>query len=327
MPRLHGFDYKRPYFYMVTLKGGGEAPLRTHPFSAVSEDGRIVENAVTAAFERAIAAFPRQWPWVESFEPHVIMPDHLHLMVKLGGHGAPGGPPARPVHLGTLVGQLKKRLRAAYWEVVRPGLPAGIPPDVFDRDWHDWIVKKPGQLAAFRRYILENPARHARRRAHRRYFTQAREIDVGGSRFWAYGNEALLELPAIVAIQGHRRPREPAPDAPPGNTREALLTAAGRIGPGGAGMSTFLSALEKEAGNAIAKAGGSLILLAAQGFAPRWHPPEKQERLCAAGRLLCLTPYAPQTDRLPKQEMHIRAHDLAAWALSHSHAQLEAWPE
>ena len=29
----------------------------------------------------------------------------------------------------------------------------------FERDWHDWIVKKEGQLAAFTRYIRENPYR------------------------------------------------------------------------------------------------------------------------------------------------------------------------
>ena len=44
-------------------------------------------------------------------------------------------------------------------------------------------------------------------------------------------------------------------------TAAALLAAASRIGPGGAGLSTFLSPLEKEAGNAIVKAGGALIVL------------------------------------------------------------------
>ena len=32
-------------------------------------------------------------------------------------------------------------------------------------------------------------------------------------------------------------------------------------------------------------AGGALIVLSMQGFAERWHPSEKQERLCAAGRM------------------------------------------
>ena len=109
-------------------------------------------------------------------------------------------------------------------------------------------------------------------------------------------------------------------------TAAALLAAAARIGPGGAGLSTFLSPLEKEAGNAIVKAGGALIVLSMQGFGERWHPGEKQERLCAAGRMLYLSPYEPQGAKLDKREMHIRAHALVDWALGHSHDHLEAWP-
>ena len=356
MGRLPGFDYKRPFFYMVTLKalppqkraasrpgsaGGPPGP----PFSAIAPDGRILSNPITEAFERVLAAFPKQWPWVASFSPHAIMPDHLHLMVKLGGSRAAGAAPAKPVALGTLIGQLKKHLRAAYWEVVQGGLPAvgaqvgagtAKPPDIFEPDFHDWIVKKEGQLAAFRTYILENGPRAARRRANRQYFTRARQIDFRGSRYWAYGNEALLELPAIVAIKGHRRPmggREATLQDPGGREtalqnlgREGLLAAASRIGPGGAGLSTFLSPLEKEAGNAILKAGGSLIVLSMEGFPERWHPSEKQERWCAAGRMLYLSPFEPRAAKLTRQEMHMRAHALVDWALEHSQKQLEAWP-
>ena len=62
------------------------------------------------------------------------------------------------------------------------------------------------------------------------------------------------------------------------------------------------------------------------GFGERWHPTEKQERLCAEGRMLYLSPYAPQAARLDKKEMFIRAHSLVDWALMHSHYKLEAWP-
>ena len=107
---------------------------------------------------------------------------------------------------------------------------------------------------------------------------------------------------------------------------DALCAAVSRIGPGGAGLSTFLSPLEKEAGNEIIKAGGALIILSMEGFAPRWHPSEKQERLCAAGRMLYLSPYEPRAAKLTRQEMHVRAHELVDWALAHSHEHLEAWP-
>ena len=340
MGRLPGFDYKRPFFYMVTLKGlppqqRGASPFPGFaggppgpPFSILSPDGQIIPNAITEAFEQAIAAFPEQWPWVESFSPHVIMPDHLHLMVKLGGKGAAGAAPAKPVALGTLIGQLKKHLRAAYWKVVQGGLPAAGAklPDIFVPDFHDWIVKKEGQLAAFRTYIHENGPRAARRSANRQFFTKARQIDFQNRRYWAYGNEALLELPVIVAIKGHRRPIVGREAAMQNLDRTGLLEAVSRIGPGGAGLSTFLSPLEKEAGNEILRAGGSLIVLSMEGFSERWHPTEKQERWCAAGRMLYLSPFEPRAAKLTRQEMHIRAHALVDWAMEHSQAHLEAWP-
>ena len=76
----------------------------------------------------------------------------------------------------------------------------------------------------------------------------------------------------------------------------------------------------------LAVAPGALIVLSMQGFGERWHPGEKQERLCAAGRMLYLSPYEPQGAKLDKREMHIRAHALVDWALGHSHDHLEAWP-
>jgi len=348
MGRLPGFDYKRPFFYMVTVKRRDGAAVE--PFSAIAADGRIVASAITEAFLRVIEAFHETWYCIEPIRYFVIMPDHLHLIIKVREI-------EKRVSLAVVVRQLIKALDRAYWAVAGaerlpqrpagsdaerlPQSPAGGGPGVvlhdslresiFAFDWHDWIVKKSGQLAAFRKYIAENGTRAARRRAARQFFTRAREIAFQGRRYWAYGNEALLELPVIVAIKGHRRPLAGlvVPEAHPQaqlRGSEALCAAASRIGPGGAGLSTFLSPLEKEAGNEIIKAGGALIILSMEGFTPRWHPSEKQERLCAAGRMLYLSPYEPRTAKLTRQEMHVRAHELVDWALAHSHEHLEAWP-
>ena len=361
MGRLPGFDYKRPFFYMVTItrrEGAAEAP-----FSAIAADGRIVPSAITEAFQQVIAMFHETWYCIEPIRYSVIMPDHLHLIIKVREI-------ERRVSLAVVVRQLIKALDRAYWAVAGAERllqdpagggaerlqqdpagggaecllqdPAGggrgvvlhdsLRESIFAFEWHDWIVKKSGQLAAFRKYIAENGPRAARRRAARQFFTRAREIAFHGRRYWAYGNEALLELPVIVAIKGHRRPLAGGPAAPESQLRnrflgsEALCAAVSRIGPGGAGLSTFLSPLEKKAGNEIIKAGGALIILSMEGFAPRWHPSEKQERLCAAGRMLYLSPYEPRAAKLRREEMHVRAHELVDWALAHSHAHLEAWP-
>ena len=316
MGRLPGFDYKRPFFYMVTVKRRDGAAAA--PFSAIAADGRIVASAITEAFLRVIEAFHEKWYCIEPIRYFVIMPDHLHLIIKVREI-------EKRVSLAVVVRQLIKALDRAYWAVAGAERllqnPAGggsgvvlhdsLRESIFAFDWHDWIVKKGGQLAAFRKYIAENGTRAARRRAARQFFTRAREIAFQGMRYWAYGNEALLELPVIVAIKGHRRPLAGlvAPEAHPQGHLRGIL-----------------SPLEKGAGNEIIKAGGALIILSMEGFAPRWHPSEKQERLCAAGRMLYLSPYEPRAAKLTRQEMHVRAHELVDWALAHSHEHLEAWP-
>ena len=111
MGRLRGFDYKSPYFYMVTLK-------RLKGLAAFSEIGPngLVENAITRAFTAAIRGFHLKWRCCEEISPFVIMPDHLHLLFKIRAI------PDR-VALGRLVYPLEKELAEAYWRVVGAGKP------------------------------------------------------------------------------------------------------------------------------------------------------------------------------------------------------------
>lgn len=294
MVRLRGFDYKSPYFYMVTLK-------RLKGLAAFSEigPGGLVENAVTRAFKAAIRDFRSRWRCCEEISPFVIMPDHLHLLIKIRAT------PDR-VALGVLVSQLSKELRRAYWQVVADDAAMGRtpPPDIFEKAWHDWIVKKEGQLAAFRRYVRENPERAALRRANAHYFRQVAPVEFLGRRWFAYGNRALLGLPVFVPFKGHRATAEGSPEW---NT---LVEAASRIGPGGAGVSTFMSPLEKACGNAIARAGGGLVVLSPEGFGPRWHPPREKERFCAAGRMLFLSLYEATPRQPARKELYDRCHEM-----------------
>lgn len=312
MGRLKSFDYKSPYYYMVTLK-------RLDGLRAFSEigPGGLVENAITRAFREAIGSFHLKWRCCEEISPFAIMPDHIHLLVKIRAI------PER-VALGVLVSQLAKALRRAYWQVVAAdaatgktptasqsgakgpasGASAPPPPDIFAPDWHDWIVKKTGQLAAFRRYIRENPARAWQRRANARYFARVAPVDFLGRRWFAYGNRAILDLPVLTPFKGHRATADGSPEW------LAQLEAASRIGPGGAGISTFMSPLEKACGNAIAKAGGKLIVLSPEGFGPRWHPTRQKERLCAQGRMLFLSLYEPMARQPTRRELYDRCHEM-----------------
>ena len=326
MSRLFNFDYKSPYFYMVTLK---RLP-GISDFSMIGEDGRLVKNAITEAFEKAISTFHQKWRCIEEISPFVVMPDHIHLMIKIKAT------PDR-VALGVIMSQLAKALRGEYWRIVAadaatrntlsiapvdrearsnvwsvaqgvaPAASAaglGAPRDIFEKEWHDWIVKRDGQLATFRRYILENPMRAAMRRKNAQFFSSARRVSFLGREWFAYGNAEILRLPELVPIKGHRT-------TPPGSPEwNALLAAATRIGPGGAGVSTFMSPLEKACGNAIAKAGGRWIVLSPEGFSARWHPPREKERFCAQGRMLFLSLYESSSRKPTRKMLDERCHEM-----------------
>ena len=358
MSRLFNFDYKSPFFYMVTLK---RLP-GISDFSRIGEDGRLVPNAITDAFEKTISTFHRKWRCIEEISPFVVMPDHIHLMIKIKAT------PDR-VALGVIVSQLAKALRGEYWRIVAAdaatrntlgvapatrsarsvaqgvapadrevrsnvlsvaqgvapadrdarsnvlGVAQGVAPaasaaghgpprDIFEKEWHDWIVKRDGQLATFRRYIRENPMRAAMRRKNAQFFGNARRVSFLGREWFAYGNTEILRLPELVPIKGHRTTPFGSPEW------NALLATASRIGPGGAGVSTFMSPLEKACGNAIAKAGGKWIVLSPEGFSTRWHPPREKERFCAQGRMLFLSLYEASTRKPTRKMLYDRCHEM-----------------
>ena len=340
MKRLKGFDYSKPYFYMVTLK----RVKGLRPFCEITKEkeppkdakGRVrylVANELTAAFARVIREFHTKWWGLWPIDCFIVMPDHIHLLIHIKDTGD-------QLALGKYVYQLMKALAVVYWKTlggwdrpdstqmksgtssdlgvvlpapsgnIPPPAPSGKLPPIFARDWHDWIVKKDGQLAAFTRYIRENPERAWLRQQNRQYFGKVHKVNFLGHEWFAYGNLAILELPVLKAVKGHRATKHGSSEW------QAMVEDCARIGPGGAGVGTFMSPLEKECGNAIAAAGGKWVVLSPEGFHERWHPGRQYEKYCAEGRMLFLSLY-PVMDRLPtKQELYQRCHEMGDIAVN-----------
>lgn len=175
---------------------------------------------------------------------------------------------------------------------------------LFAFDWHDWVVSRDGQLASFTRYIRENAARSFLRQSHRQYFQRVAEVDFLGRRWYGYGNAALLALPVLEPLRCSRRWAEGGPE-----WREAVARAE-RLGPGGAGVSTFMSPCEKACGHALGLAGGRWIVLSPEGFGARWHPGRQYERFCAEGRMLFLSLWPAMAREPTKAELYRRCHEM-----------------
>ena len=303
--RLTGFDYSRPLFYMVTVKchDGRQA------LSEIVAPGKCQMNAITRAMVNCIRSFHLGCRAIAPVECFSIMPDHIHLLIRIveqagakrlgeGAGASKSFAPIIPLRLEAIVGMLMQALEGRYAEVT------GRREEVFEAGWHDWIVMAEGQLAAFTRYIRENPRRAWLRQENRRYFSQVRRVAFAGREWFAYGNAALLELPEIEPFRCSRKWAEGGPE-----WREAVGRAA-RIGPGGAGAGTFMSPCEKLCGNEILKAGGALIVLSPEGFGPRWHPTRNKEALCAKGRMLFLSLWEAQAARPDNATLYRRCHEM-----------------
>ena len=292
---------------MVTLK----AMKGAAQFANIADDaepprdsrGRIrylIANAITYAFAKVIKGFAAKCGGLWPIETFIVMPDHIHILFHLRGEGR---------SLGWYVAELIEKLEAEYRRVMQNsddglGMLGGKSEFCISRDWHDWIVKKEGQLAAFTRYIRENPKRAWLRRRNSRYFRQVSRVNFAGREWFAYGNMAILELPVIEPFKCSRKWVCGGLE-----WREALERAA-RIGPGGAGTGTFMSPCEKECGNAIYQAGGSLIVLSPDGFGERWHPPRNKEALCAKGRMLFLSLWEANGAKPDKATLYRRCHEM-----------------
>lgn len=291
--RLACFDYSRPYFYMVTLK----CKRGRRALSTIVEPGRCEMNATTRAFVNCIRNFHLGCRAIEPIECFSVMPDHVHLLIKIAKENQAADNVA-PMRLETVVSLLMQALEGRYAE------STGVREELFEPSWHDWIVARPGQLQAFTRYIRDNPRRAWTRQQNRQFFTRLGRVSFAGREWFGYGNAALLELPVLEPF---RCSRSWAGDGPEWCRAVAR---AERIGPGGAGVGTFMSPCEKACGNAVFRAGGALIVLAPECFPERWHPGRPKEALCAAGRMLFLSLYPPQAARPDNATLHHRCHEM-----------------
>ncbi|MEM8559882.1 MAG: transposase [Bacteroidota bacterium] len=149
--RLPGYDYRRAGWYFVTVCALRRDGLDPHPFGEVvggrvrlTERGRIIEASWQALATRYTFA---------ALDAFVVMPDHMHGL--LGIQDTVPLEARRP--LGRLVGAFKT---VAVNRIA--GAEDVVAPPVWQRGYHERIVRSDVAFANVRRYIVKNPARWSR---------------------------------------------------------------------------------------------------------------------------------------------------------------------
>jgi REP element-mobilizing transposase RayT len=146
-------DYRAPGAYFVTICIAGRARILSRV-----ERGRVLLSDLGRLVRREWVTLPRRLSALAT-DAFVVMPDHLHGILWVMDPCAAvrpkalSGPPAGSIS--AAVGQFKSR-------VTKAAVAAGIWP-AFERLWqrgfHDRILRTPNAVIRVRRYIELNPIR------------------------------------------------------------------------------------------------------------------------------------------------------------------------
>jgi len=163
--RLSGFDYRTPCGYFITLVAAGRTPLF----------GRVINATVELSLEGQIVA--EEWlrtPTIRremAIDEWIVMPDHFQAIIWINGPvGAGGCPPGNdgtaddgtrqlnPIggpksrSLSIMIAQFKATTTRRINEIRRtPGQK------VWQRNYHDRIIRNEVELDKERKYIRNNP--------------------------------------------------------------------------------------------------------------------------------------------------------------------------
>jgi REP element-mobilizing transposase RayT len=137
-PRLAQFDYASSGAYFVTV-----CVLGKRCVFGIVEDDRMILNRLGREVEDALVDAPRHWDGV-ALDRFVVMPNHVHATIWLGGTRAGQAPPLHQV-VGGFKAQASRLAGERLWQ----------------RSFNDRVIRDERELEAFRRYIAENPLRWA----------------------------------------------------------------------------------------------------------------------------------------------------------------------
>ena len=148
--RLPGYDYSRPGAYFVTVCTRERKCILSHiavgadalggPSVTLTDAGRIVEKHLLTT-DRINGLH---------VEKYVIMPNHVHMILVIENKdGPPGASAPTSALIPKAIGTWKRLVHRELGQ------------DIFQRSYHDHVIRKESDFRAIWEYIDTNPARWA----------------------------------------------------------------------------------------------------------------------------------------------------------------------
>ena len=145
--RLPTFDYRLPGPYFVTICTHG----REHRFGAIVQDEMQLNNAgemVAATWE----SIPEQFP-TAVVDLFVVMPNHFHGLIWFNALEVGANP-----SLGDAMKWFKSGTTNKYIRGVRTGGWFPFDGHLWQRNYHEHVVRNATDMDRIRAYIVNNPA-------------------------------------------------------------------------------------------------------------------------------------------------------------------------
>lgn len=140
--RIPEYNYNQNGAYFITICTQDRKPI----LSQIVGDGSPVPKTAGLIAEKTIMQITEKYPSV-SVEKHVIMPDHIHILLRIdNGTGNPS-----PT-LGNIIGWYKYQVTK---EVNRQNYTAGE--KLFQRSYYDHVIRNQQDDNAVWEYIEQNP--------------------------------------------------------------------------------------------------------------------------------------------------------------------------
>ena len=146
--RYQGNDYRDAGGYFVTLC--------THKRQALFDtivDGVMIQSLQGNMAKRCWLGITDQFPGAQ-VDIHIVMPDHLHGVLFLGSNPDYGSDP----ELADTIRWFKNSVHAEYRKQVVAGTWSPYFGKLWQRRYHDRIIRNERVLEQIRNYMLGNPA-------------------------------------------------------------------------------------------------------------------------------------------------------------------------
>ena len=278
-PRFHkslrnaNINYRNGWFF-VTWQTAHNKSI----FGTIVGD-RCELNELGRRVEEYWREMPAKYPELE-LDEFVVMPNHFHAVVRIRFR-----PTNKEHHLGFLLGRFKGGTGYIYGKMRRAGEVDDIGDHLWQFDYWDKIVTSERQLAAYRRYIRDNPKNWTRDR-------------FGAVTQYSLGNSELLNGPRIAFVASHgfwaselkpkmvwRRTEVRRSDM-----GGVAVSVRGASAPSLPIISTFTSAQEREALRRALAKGRSVIKVVPQGLPLESELSSELLGALADGRILFISP-------------------------------------